>query len=527
MKLNWRGGIAAVLAATLLVACGSGGGDNAAPGDSGAPAQGPVDPNATLRVGYGVAPTSLDPHAATSEVVSFRFGLAQVYDRLFTVTAEGVAEGMLVDSYSYSDDGLALTMRLREDVTFRDGTPLDAEVVRANLERARTMQSPVVKTLLSQVSGVEAVGPYEVRLTLSEITSAIPFTLANIAGFIMHPDLIASGDPATEANGSGAYSVESWTPGETLTLVRDREDYWDPEAAKIARVEYSAITDQQAYTNAILGGQIDIGQFQPQNVAGVEGREGLVTVRVPQGIGLGLYLNLRAAPLDQLPVRQALNHAYDRQAIVEALYPGSEPKWQHTREGLPGYAPDLKETFPHDPERARELLAQAGFPDGVDLGEILISQSVGPGPTAVLQEQLAEAGIRITPVVVDNLQIFPRYAEGGNAAMLQYTPAISEPVSYAANRFAVRQPGGFPESPEFQDLLTKAADNRLGEGEREEAYQALNTFMTEQAWGAEIVWINYPWVMSDRVQNFSVEMDYATTFGPYDFRYLAMTEDVS
>ncbi|TQM11338.1 ABC transporter substrate-binding protein [Pseudonocardia kunmingensis] len=520
MRPHWKAGIAALIAAVLLVACGSGG--EGSGGSNGVAQGGPADPDATMRVGYGVAPTSLDPHAATSEVVSFRFGLALVYDRLFTITADGLAEGMLVESYSYSDDGLALTMSLRDGVTFRDGTPLDAEAVRVNLERAAAMESPVVSKRLEQVTGVEATGALEVRLTLSEPTPTIPYVLANVAGFIMHPELIANGDPATEANGSGAYSVESWTPGETLTLHRDRTDYWDPDAAKIARFEYSAITDQQAYTNAIIGEQIDVGQFQPQNVAGVEGRDGLVTVMVPQGIGLEMFLNLRSAPLDRVEVRQAINHAYDRAAIVEALYPGSEPKWQHTREGLPGYVPDLQDAFPYDPERARQLLAQAGFPDGIDLGEILVSQSVGPELTAVLQEQLGKSGIRMTPVVVDNLQIFPRYAEGDNAGMLQYTPSIETPASFAVNRFGARHPGGFPDSPEFQQLLAAADDNRLEEGEREQANQALNRFVTEQAWGAPIVWINYPWVLSDRVQNFGAEMDYATTFGPYDFRYLTM-----
>lgn len=480
-----------------------------------------MDPNATLRVGYGVAPTSLDPHAATSEVVSFRFGLHLVYDRLFTITSKGEVKGMLVTSWEYSDDGQALTMRLRDDVTFRDGTPLDAEVVRANLDRVRGMSS-AAGTRLRAVSGVEVTGPYEVRLTLASPTQAIPYVLADVAGFILHPRLIANGDPATTADGSGAYRVESFTPGESLTLVRDRHDYWDPEAAKIARFEFTAITDQQAYTNAIAAGQIDIGQFQPQNVAALQGREGLVMVLVPQGIGLEFFLNHNVAPLDRLEVRQAINHAYDRTAIAEVLFPGSEPKWQYTRRGLPGFDEQLEGVYPYDRDRAKQLLAQAGYPDGVHIGTVLVSSAVGPQVADVLREQLGQVGISFDPIVVDQLQIFSQWSSGSAAGMLNFTPAINEPVSTAVSRWEARQPRGATDVPEYLELKAAAARPGLTAEEREAAARRLNAYGVEQAWGAPLVWINYPWVMTDRLHGFSVDMDYATTSGPYDFRYLWM-----
>lgn len=131
---------------------------------------------------------------------------------------------------------------------------------------------------------------------------------------MMHPDLVANGDPATEPNGSGAYSVESYAPQERLTLVRDREDYWDADAAQLAGLEYIVIPDFQAYTNALAGGQIDIGSFQPGNVAALEGRDGLTTVPVLQGTGVELYFNTGKEPLDDIRVRRAINHAYDREA---------------------------------------------------------------------------------------------------------------------------------------------------------------------------------------------------------------------
>lgn len=525
MRLRWRGRLAAVVGLALVLSgcAGTGDGQQLTPQATGTPIRGEVDPNATLRVGYGVAPTSLDPHAATSEVVSFRFGLSLVYDRLFTITSEGVVTGMLVNSWEYSEDGRTLTMRLREDVTFRDGTPLDAEAVRVNLERVRSM-STAPGTRLRPVTSVQVTGPYEVRLTLASPTQAIPYVLADVAGFILHPDLITNGDPATTANGSGAYRVESFTPGESLTLVRDRDDYWDPEAAKIRCFEFTAITDQQAYTNAIVAGQIDIGQYQPQNIAAVKGKEGLVTVPVPQGIGVELFLNHKVPPLDQVKVRQAINHAYDRAAIAQVLYPGSEPKWQYTRKGMPGFDEKLEGAYPYDPERAKQLLAEAGFPNGVHIGQVLVTTAVGSQLPDVLREQLGQVGITFEPVTVDQLQIFQQWGSGAAAGMLNFTPAIGEPVSTAVSRWEARQPPGLADDPEYARLKAAASAPGLSDEDRRAAAAKLNGYTVEQAWGAPIVWINYPWVMTDRLQGFTTGMDYATTSGPYDFRYLSMVK---
>jgi peptide/nickel transport system substrate-binding protein len=515
-RRRWSKGLVAVLAAGMLVACGGGDGGGAA-------AAGPPDETAVLRAGWTVAPTNLDPHMATSEVPWFRFGLTAIYDRLFTVTAAGEAKGMLVESYEYSPDGLAMTMRLRQDVTFRDGTALDAEAVKVNLDRARTLQSPVVKARMSTVTAVDVAGPYEVRLTLAVPTPAVPYTLAECAGFIMHPDLVTSGDPATEANGSGAYSVEKFVPGESLTLVRDRTDYWDPDAAKVARIEHRVIPDFQAFSNALAAGQIDIGQFQPNNVASIEGRRGLTTVPVPQGISSDFMFNRAVAPMDNVNVRKAINLAIDREAITQALYPGSQAKSQYYREGLPGYDPALGKPG-RDVAAAKQLLAEGGFPDGVDVGEVLVSTAVTKGLIDVIQQQLGEAGIRISPVSVDAIQIFSRYAEGRSAGLVQFSTAGTEPSAGAATVWGKQlNPAGT--TPEFDQLLAAAADNRLTQEQRNEGYQKLNRFLVDQAWSAPITWITYPWVMSERLGGFSADMDYATTTGPYDFRHLTMQAD--
>ncbi|MEE2057201.1 ABC transporter substrate-binding protein [Rhodococcus artemisiae] len=502
----------------MTTACGSG--DSSGDGSGGG---GEVDTTATLRAGWTVGPNSLDPHMAVSEVASFRFGINAIYDRLFTITSAGEVEGMLVDSWEYSPDGQQLTMQLREDASFRDGTPLDAPVVKVNLDRARTLNSPVVKGLMEPVTEVAASGPYEVTLTLSSPTDLMPYQLAGMSGLIMHPDLIANGDPNMEANGSGAYSVESWAPGEKLVLVRDRDDYWDADAAQVARIEHTAIADFQAFTNAVAGGQIDIGQFQPGNVAAVEGRSGLNTVPVPMGIGTELMLNWDYGPLSDVRVRQALNYALDREAVTEALFPGSDARWQYSREGLPGFDSGLEERYPYDPARAKELLAEAGFPDGVDLGRFIISNAVTPGLTDVIKEQFEQSGIRFEPNVMDSLEGMTTFAGGEAPAYLNFS---SYGLGFAAGMVtrsgATQNPAG--PTPEYDRLFAGATDSRRSAEEREASAVELNDYLVEEAWGVPMTWVTYPWVMSDKVGNFSADMDYATTWGPYDFRYLTVSE---
>ncbi len=503
----------AILAVALLAACGS--------TDPGSGGSGTPNTEATLRTGWTTGTQTLDPHMATSEIVTFRFGLNMIYDRLFTVKADGTVEGMLVQNYSYSDDGLALVLDLREDATFRDGSPVSGEVVKVNLDRARTLDSPSVKSRMKPVVDVAVTGPDQVTLALDHPTDVVPYILAEMAGFIMHPDLIANGNPAVETNGSGAYSVESFAPGERLVIVRDRNDYWDADAAKIARIEYQAIPDPQAFTNAMAGGQIDLGLFVPGTVAALEGRKGLVTVNIPSGTGVELFLNRNAGPLDDVRVRQAVNYAYNREEIVEALFPGSEARYQYSRSGLPGYDASLEGFYTYDPEKAKKLLAEAGHPDGVDLGKIIVVSAVTPGVADVLQEQFAKVGIKMTPVVKDGLEGPQSFSRGEASAMVQVSTMGTGFTAGSDYRWGPRtNPAGV--TPEYQKLLADATDPRRSPDERAASAVELNRYLVEEAWGAPVTWSTAPWVMSDKVGNFSADMDYAKTIGPYDPRYLTV-----
>lgn len=507
-------GLALAVAILTLSSCAGGA---AAPHGN---IDGPVDPEATIRIGFTAGIANLDPIAALGEPAWFRW-LSLIYDRLFTVTAAGEVNGMLVTSWEYRDGGLDLVLRLREDATFRDGTPVDAAAVVANIDRARTQESPLVKAQLVDVTSVQATGRYEVTLSLGRPTTSIPYALASLPGFILHPALITAGDPTSQTNGSGAYSVEEWVPNKKLTLVRDRDDYWDKSAAQFARIELTAIPDFQAFANSLIAGQLDLGQLLPQDGSKLKNRNGLTTVPVATGQGVDIIFNRNVSPLDSLEVRQAINYAYDRQAIVDAIFPGSVPKYQNTRDGLPGFDPSLEGAYSHDPAKARALLAAAGHPDGIDLGELMVSSAVTPGVGDILEQQFAEAGIKITLRIVDAHQIHAIFGQGDVAACLSYAAIGSDLASGMIQRWQTPNFNPAGTTPEYDVLFAGANDNRVDPVERDARLRAVNRYPVEQAWSAPIAWLTYPWGVRDGLRGFSPDNDYAKSFGPYDFRHLA------
>ena len=503
--------VVALLTLALAAACGSGGTTNDTP-----------DVDGVVNTANVISTETLDPHMISNELVYFLSAPYLAYDQLFVLGPDGLPDGRLVENWSVSDDGLRVTMQLRDDASFRDGTPLDAQVVTANLERARTLESPLVKAQMSPVAAVEAIGEYEVAVSLARPTSVLPFLLSGGAGYIMNPVLWENGDPATQTDGSGAYSVESFTPREGVTYVRDRDDYWDADAGRYASLVHRAIPDATALANAFASGQVDLGQMQPNEVASLAKNSDVTLNQADLAYGVDLYLNFTGGPLENRTVRQALNHAYDRAAIVDVMFPGSEPRWQQAREGLPGFDPELENLYPYDVERAKELLAEAGFPDGVDVGEVLVSSVLPQGLEDIVREQLAAAGIRITTRRVDSLQAYQFWNEGNSAGLIAYSPYGLEYSLGASSRWNSLQFGDMP--AEFSELLAASSDSSLSDEQRDAEYRKVSAYLAEQALSAPLVWINYPWPTSDRVIDFDpATTNYNRNLGPHDYRHIAVS----
>jgi len=179
----------------------------------------------TLTFGAASPLTNLDPDLTTGPDAEWLF---PTYDRLIHLAPNGDYIPGLAESWSLSDDSLTLSLRLRSDVVFHDGSPFNADVAVTNLDRSRTLEgSPSVSTL-SVVQSVEAVDETTVNLNLSEPAASLLCSLSDRPGIMISGQALADGvDLSAEAVGAGMYTLESWQPGDRAIYKRF-EDYWDP-----------------------------------------------------------------------------------------------------------------------------------------------------------------------------------------------------------------------------------------------------------------------------------------------------------
>lgn len=411
--------MAALVAGSLVaVACGSdddGGGStptpettpadgtDGAPGDAGdggddpvAPPEGEVDLDATFVYAYPITVSRLDPHRAS--ISQDGTTLFPAYDRLVHLAPNGDFIPGLAESWEFSDDGLTLTMNLREGVVFHDGASFDAEAVITSFERAKGLEGSSVATDLRSLESVEALDDFTVEFTLSEPNVAVIGSLTDRAGIIVSPQAIEDDvNLDEEMVGAGPYRMVSHTPGATTVFERF-DDYWDTDnLPKVARLEVRVIADQVARLNAFLTGQVDATTIGANQVTEVENDPAVTLVLNTELQYSYLVQNRSRANQDDLRVRQAILRAIDREGICEALIFGlCELTDQPFPPGYFAYDDSIPDIlYDYDPDRARELLADAGV-EGLDISLIIpAGLPTFPEVAETVQAMLGQVGITV------------------------------------------------------------------------------------------------------------------------------------
>lgn len=319
-----------------------------------APAGGP-DPDATLAVGLVLEPTNLDIRHTSGAALEQAL-IENVYEGLVSRGDGADVEPALANQWQLSDDGLTYTFGLQEGVLFHDGSDLTADDVVASLDEVRSDESMIGYADLQVIDSVTAVDDATVEVTLAEPNQNFLFTLTGPAGVIL--DSADETDLATNANGTGPFTLSSWKQGDSITLERN-DDYWgDP--AGVGEVVLTYIPEATALVAAGLDGSLDVltgveSDLAPQLEGTFEVTEGETTDKFI------LAFNEQSAPLDDVRVREALRLAIDHDAILERVGAG-EKLFGPIPPLDPGYE-DLSDTISFDPGRARDLLAEAGAED--------------------------------------------------------------------------------------------------------------------------------------------------------------------
>lgn len=371
-----------------------------------APAAFAQTPPNVIVVGQIAEPQSLDPHAVTA-VNDFRI-LVNVYDGLVRFADGSLeVEPSLAESWEIAEDGLTYTFKLREGVTFHDGTPFDAEAVKFNFERMLDEEHPFHDTgpfplafFFSAVDEVTAVDDTTVEFKLNEPFAPFLSNLAYPTGLIVSPAAVeASGkDYGRNPVGTGAYKFEEWQGNQRVVVTRN-EDYWDGAPAPEAIV-FRPITDANTRVAEMLSGGLDIMvEVPPDSVAQFRDAPDFQVHEQAGPHVWFLILNMKEGPFAEKAVRQAANYAINKESLVTDVLQGTAEvaagptppafAWAYNEEVQP---------YPYDPDKARELLAEAGY-DGEEITFYVTEGGSGMlDPVAMgtaIQADLAAVGMNV------------------------------------------------------------------------------------------------------------------------------------
>jgi peptide/nickel transport system substrate-binding protein len=469
-----RTAVAAAVAALALTGCSS-----SADGGSGGA-------NGELVLGAGLAP-------ATFEAANVNWGnqsiFAQaVYDTLLKASPDGVnVEPSLATEWEYDETQTVLTLTLRDDVVFTDGTPFDAEVAVANLLRFRDGSSPQ-KVKFSDVKDVRPVDETTVEIELSRPNPAFLIYLTQVGGLQASPESLDNPDAQTTPVGSGPYVLDTarTVVGTTYAFTRN-PDYWDPDSVHYDRLTVKVFTDGTSMLNALRGGQLNAAALPDNSIlpevesAGFDVHPSLLNLA-----GLVLFdRDGKVNPaLGDVRVRRAINYAIDKQAFLNAVGLGyGELGQQVFREGSAAYDESLDDTYPYDPAEARKLLAEAGYENGFEL-VLPTTPAFGNALPALIQQQLGEVGIRTTFVDAGQNLITDILA-GKYAASyfsLQQDPNPNQLIDFMLAPDATWNVLKY-DDPEASALIEQAR-NASGD-EAEQALRDLNAYVVDQAWFAK------------------------------------------
>ncbi len=469
--------LALVMVGAVLPGCGDGSKDPGGQGNNGKTGEPVKGGEITVGIAQDLD-DSLDPHqtvaAGTREV------LFNIFEGLVKPNSDGEMIPAVAEKYTLSEDGTTYTFTLREGVKFHNGQTVTAEDVVYSINRCAAVPEGQEKPLVAAFSAVKSVE------ALDEKTVAVTIAQRDLE-FISY--MTAAIIPADYENqdtapvGTGPFKFVSRTPQQDFVMERF-EDYWGAPAW-LDKVTYKICENADALVMNLNGGSIDLcahltsaqASQLNQNFQVLEGTMNLVQA---------IYLNNQAKPFDNQLVRQALCYAIDRQGIMDMVADG-----HGTAVGSSIYPaftkyflPELVDKYPHDVAKAKELLAQAGYPDGFDM-TISVPNNYQPhmDTAEVVAEQLREAGINVTiqPVewstwldTIYNGRQFQATVVGVDAANMTARAMLERFTSdYGKNFINYNNPA--------YDALFQQAINAQDEATQTDMYKQMETILADTA----------------------------------------------
>lgn len=414
-KKQLLSGVMALLLSASLCACG---GSKTAEGTSEAAGESSeAETSNTLSEGtpvpggsvvYGMTQdlASLDPHVDTD--AGTRDVVFNLYEGLVKPTSDGGFIAAVASDYTISDDAKTYTFTLRDGITFHDGTPVTIEDVKYSIDRYAEIQGES-SAFSSLVDSVEVQDDKTLVVNLKESYSEfLPMmTIAIIPQ--------SNEDPAGNPIGTGPFKYVSYTPGQNLELEK-YGGYWQEGVPSLDSVEFKFIADVDTAFVELQAGTIDILKYLTSAQAETLGDDYNI-VQGSMNLVHAMYLNSAYEPLSKTEVRQALCYAVDRDAINNFIFGGkSHIIGSHMIPAMSKYyEPEAETVYSYDPEKAKELLADAGYADGFDL-EITVPSSYSQhvDSAQIIADELSQVGINVTLNQVEWSTWLQDVYKGGN-----------------------------------------------------------------------------------------------------------------
>ncbi|MEK4026883.1 MULTISPECIES: ABC transporter substrate-binding protein [unclassified Sporosarcina] len=494
-----------ILGLFILSACSS---DNDKEADA-SKGNGSSKEGGTMVYARGADSVGLDPINIT-DGESIRVTHA-IFETLFEYDKDLQLQPKLAESYKTSEDGLTWTLALKKGVTFHDGTDFNADAVVFNFERWMDTENeyhigdfPYYPFLYGGFKGdeehkidyVKAVDEHTVEIKLKEKVAPFISYLAIPMFGIASPTAIEQYNERFYENpvGTGPFQFDSWTRNDKI-VVKANENYYVESQPLLDQIIFTVVPDNSARLNVLLSGEADfIDGMNPEDAKTVEKDEKLKLVKRPSFNEGFMVMNTQKAPFDDVKVRQAINMAIDKKALVDGFYSGfADVAKSPVPPALWGYNDEI-EDYKFDVKAAKALLAEAGYPEGFETEIWAMSNPrpylPQPMKTAeAIQANLEEIGIKAKIVTYEWATYLEKTGDGQHPmALYGWTGVMADPDNFLYPNLSntnMETPANnlaFYDNEEFQELIEQARVT-FDQDERVELYKkAQERFHLDAPW---------------------------------------------
>ena len=458
----------------------------------------------TITLGMTLEPTGLDPTAGAASAIA-EVVLYNVFETLTKVNADGSVSPLLAESWEVSPDLRTYTFKLRRGVKFQNGEAFNAAAVKFSFDRAGGEKSTNKDKRTFANASTVAVDDNTVVVINNEIDPDLLFLLGQATAIIVEPKSADSN--ATKPVGTGPYKLENWSKGSSLVLGK-WDGYRNAGAVKIKKASFRFISDPAAQIASLMAGDVDtfarvtskaLAQFKanPKFQVQLNGSRAKTI----------LAINNKKKPFDDVRVRRAIAAAIDRKAIIDGSFDGlGAPIGSHYVPGAFGYI-DTTGVNPHNPDKARALLKEAGITTPMEVSLILPPPPYAHQGGEIITTQLAKVGI---VAKLQNVE-WAQWLSGVYGSKNYDMTIISHVEPFDLGNFAKPDYYWGYQSPKFNDLYTKAktalrpADRAklMGDAQRLLADDAAHAFLYQPQWvtiankGVKGLWKDMPIFVND------------------------------